>query len=72
MQKQPAVVSDGFWSTSTYEMENSAPQSQRSLSSISTSNPSFDPTSGPGSSSAPPEFVNHGMCKYFLPYSLSA
>ncbi|KAK6941663.1 protein of unknown function DUF4050, partial [Dillenia turbinata] len=33
-----ASISEDFWSSSTYEMDNSAIQSQRSVSSISTSN----------------------------------
>lgn len=58
--KKPSLSED-FWSTSTYEMENSAIQSQRSVSSISTSNPNPDPHSCTGSTSNPSEFVNHGL-----------
>lgn len=54
-----ASVSEDFWSTSTYEMENSAVQSQRSISSISISAQIAD-HHGAGSSSNPPEYVNHG------------
>ncbi|KAI0491667.1 uncharacterized protein LOC110104203 isoform X1 [Dendrobium catenatum] len=54
-------ISDDFWSTSTYEMENSGVQSQRSISSISASARAFDPYSGAGSSTNTPEFVNHGL-----------
>ncbi|XP_058113312.1 uncharacterized protein LOC131256424 isoform X2 [Magnolia sinica] len=54
-------LSEDFWSTSTYEMENSGVQSQRSVSSISTSNQTHDPHSVGGSTSNPPEFVNHGL-----------
>ncbi|XP_073009035.1 uncharacterized protein [Typha latifolia] len=57
--KKPSVSED-FWSTSTYEMENSAVQSQRSISSISTSAQPLD-QHGAASSSNPPEFVNHGL-----------
>ncbi|KAJ9702581.1 hypothetical protein PVL29_004359 [Vitis rotundifolia] len=42
-------------------MDNSAVQSQGSISSISTSNQTFDPHSNAGSTSNPPEFVNHGL-----------
>ncbi|XP_020088614.1 uncharacterized protein LOC109710457 isoform X2 [Ananas comosus] len=55
-----ASVSEDFWSTSTYEMENSAVQSQRSISSISISAQIAD-HHGAGSSSNPPEYVNHGL-----------
>ncbi|XP_010648664.1 uncharacterized protein LOC100254371 isoform X3 [Vitis vinifera] len=57
---RPSPVED-FWSTSTGEMDNSAVQSQGSISSISTSNQTFDPHSNAGSTSNPPEFVNHGL-----------
>ncbi|XP_042412857.1 uncharacterized protein LOC122006196 isoform X1 [Zingiber officinale] len=53
--------SEDFWSTSTYEMENSGVQSQRSVSSISTSAQPFDHHGGAGSTSNPSEFVNHGL-----------
>ena len=55
---RPGPVED-FWSTSTGEMDNSAVQSQGSISSISTSNQTFDPHNN-GSTSNPAEFVNHG------------
>ncbi|GAB4854572.1 hypothetical protein Ancab_023153 [Ancistrocladus abbreviatus] len=58
--KKPSMSQD-FWSTSTCEMENSAGQSQRSVSSISTSNPNLDPQSSSGSTNNPSEFVNHGL-----------
>ncbi|XP_010250116.1 PREDICTED: uncharacterized protein LOC104592441 isoform X2 [Nelumbo nucifera] len=54
-------ISEDFWSTSTCEMDNSAVQSQRSISSISTLNQAFDPHGGVGSTSNPPEFINHGF-----------
>ncbi|XP_030526214.1 uncharacterized protein LOC115737928 isoform X1 [Rhodamnia argentea] len=51
--------SENFWSTSTLDMDNSAVQSQGSISSISTSNQTIDPQAGnPGT---PSEFVNHGL-----------
>ncbi|KAH0450229.1 hypothetical protein IEQ34_020921 [Dendrobium chrysotoxum] len=59
-------ISDDFWSTSTYEMENSGVQSQRSISSISASVRAFDPYSGAGSSTNTPEFVNHGLLLMYL------
>ncbi|KAM0933298.1 hypothetical protein DsansV1_C35g0227501 [Dioscorea sansibarensis] len=52
-------ISEDFWSTSTFEMENNGVQSQRSLSSISASTQTMD--LGSGSSHNPPEFVNHGL-----------
>ncbi|KAK9102007.1 hypothetical protein Sjap_019261 [Stephania japonica] len=58
--KKPSLSED-FWSTSTCDMDNSAIQSQRSVSSISISNQAHDPHSGAGSTSSPPEFVNHGL-----------
>lgn len=56
-----ASISEDFWSSSTYEMDNSAIQSQRSISSMSTSNQNHDPQSTIGSTSNPSEFVNHGL-----------
>ncbi|KAI7982133.1 hypothetical protein LOK49_LG15G00167 [Camellia lanceoleosa] len=53
-------ISEDFWSTSTCETDNSIVQSQRSGSSMSTSNPPLDPHSSAGSMSNPTEFVNHG------------
>ncbi|KAM0944909.1 hypothetical protein DsansV1_C11g0114021 [Dioscorea sansibarensis] len=57
-------ISEDFWSTSTYEMENSGVQSQRSVSSISTSAQTLD--AGSGSSSNPAEFVNHATIVLLL------
>uniref|UniRef100_A0A5B7BRX3 Gag1-like clamp domain-containing protein n=1 Tax=Davidia involucrata TaxID=16924 RepID=A0A5B7BRX3_DAVIN len=54
-------ITEDFWSTSTCEMDNSAVQSQRSISSISTSNQTLDSQSCAGSTSNPTEFVNHGL-----------
>ncbi|KAK9149637.1 hypothetical protein Scep_008394 [Stephania cephalantha] len=53
--KKPSISED-FWSTSTCDMDNSAIQSQRSVSSISISNQVHDPHNGAGSTSSPPEF----------------
>ncbi|KAK9279259.1 hypothetical protein L1049_012937 [Liquidambar formosana] len=58
--KKPSISED-FWSTSTCEMDNSGVGSQRSVSSISTSNQTLDPKSSAGSTSNPSEFVNHGL-----------
>ncbi|KAL1813135.1 hypothetical protein ACET3Z_023200 [Daucus carota] len=52
-------MSDDFWSTSTYDLDNCALQSQRSLSSISISNQSLT-----GSTSNHSEFVNHGYLRW--------
>lgn len=52
-------ISDDFCSTSTHEIDNSTVQSQRSISSMSTSNQNPDPQTG--STSKPSEFVNHGL-----------
>lgn len=60
-----ASVSEDFWSTSTHEMENSGVQSQRSISSISTSVQNVD-HHGAGSTSNPSEFINHGKGKFNL------
>ncbi|KAB1204622.1 hypothetical protein CJ030_MR8G012694 [Morella rubra] len=60
VSKKPAVGED-FWSTSTCEMDNSAVQSQGSISSISTSNQGLDPQGCVGSVNNPSEFINHGL-----------
>lgn len=52
-------LSEDFWSSSPPGMENSAMQSQRSMSSISTAAQSSD-QHGAGSSTNPNEFVNQG------------
>ncbi|CAA2988924.1 Hypothetical predicted protein [Olea europaea subsp. europaea] len=52
---------EDFWSISSGEMDNSAFPSQRSISSISTSNQTLDTHSNAGSTSNPSEFVNHGF-----------
>ncbi|KAJ7958773.1 DUF4050 family protein [Quillaja saponaria] len=54
-------ISEDFWSSSTFEMDNTANLSQRIISSISTSNQISDPQSRASSQSNPPEFVNHGL-----------
>ncbi|KAL1081999.1 hypothetical protein E1A91_D09G101600v1 [Gossypium mustelinum] len=51
-------ISEDFWTTSACDMDNSAVQSQGSISSISVSNQSLDPH---GNANSPSEFVNHGL-----------
>lgn len=53
-------ISEDFWTTSTLDMDNSAVQSQGSISSISTSNQTLDSVAA-GSANSPLEFVNHGL-----------
>ncbi|PPD84521.1 hypothetical protein GOBAR_DD18530 [Gossypium barbadense] len=50
-------ISDDFWSSSTYELENSALQSQRSLSSISASNPTLSQCSSSSGIVNPSDFA---------------
>ncbi|XP_062089857.1 uncharacterized protein LOC133796384 [Humulus lupulus] len=52
--------SEDFWTTSTFDMDNSAIQSQGSISSISTINQTLDPN-GVALNANPNEFVNHGL-----------
>ncbi|TQD70981.1 hypothetical protein C1H46_043485 [Malus baccata] len=56
--KKPSISED-FWTTSTWDMDNSAVQSKGSILSIST-NQTLDLHGGSGSSNTPAEFVNHG------------
>ncbi|VFQ73619.1 unnamed protein product [Cuscuta campestris] len=59
--KKHNSLSEDLCSSSTFEMENSTVQSQRSQSSISSSVPSNQMTNGQNcSTSSHPEFVNHG------------
>ncbi|KAF5466739.1 hypothetical protein F2P56_016641 [Juglans regia] len=58
--KKPSI-SEGFWTTSTWDMDNSAVQSQGSLSSISTTNQILDLHGVAGNANTPSEFVNHGL-----------
>ncbi|CAK8568628.1 unnamed protein product [Lathyrus sativus] len=53
--------SEDFWSSSAIELDHSATQSQRSISSIVVSNHLSDPQSSDGIQTDPPEFVNHGL-----------
>ncbi|GAB4842075.1 hypothetical protein Ancab_012035 [Ancistrocladus abbreviatus] len=59
-EKLPSVSGD-FWTTSACDMDNSAVQSQGSISSISTSVQALDPHGGVGSTNPSSEFVNHGL-----------
>ncbi|KAK8543508.1 hypothetical protein V6N13_076316 [Hibiscus sabdariffa] len=54
-------ISDDFWSSSTYELENSALQSQRSLSSISASNQTLSQCSSSSGMVNSSDFVNQGL-----------
>ncbi|CAL1414596.1 unnamed protein product [Linum trigynum] len=56
--KKPSISED-FWSSSTCELDNSAMQSQKSVSSISASNPNT--SSGGTMSGSTTDFVNHGL-----------
>ncbi|XP_061359812.1 uncharacterized protein LOC133303859 [Gastrolobium bilobum] len=56
-EKKPSTSED-FWTTSTYDMDNSAVQSQGSISSTSVTNQAAD---SHGGSCNPTEFVNHGL-----------
>ncbi|XP_027356586.1 uncharacterized protein LOC113865954 isoform X2 [Abrus precatorius] len=53
--------SDDFWSSSAFEIDQSALQSQKSISSIGLSNHPSDPQSSAGIQIDSPEFVNHGL-----------
>lgn len=52
--------SEDFWSSSAIELDHSATQSQRSISSIVVSSHPSDPQCSDGIQTDPPEFVNHG------------
>lgn len=58
MTEKTPSISGEFWTTSTRDMDNSAVQSQASVSSISTS--ALEANGGVGSANSPLEFVNHG------------
>ncbi|KAI4329335.1 hypothetical protein L6164_021609 [Bauhinia variegata] len=58
--KKPSTSED-FWTTSTYDMDNSAVQSQGSISSTSVTNQAPDPHAGSSKTNNPSEFVNHGL-----------
>ncbi|KAG4943044.1 hypothetical protein JHK85_047690 [Glycine max] len=50
-------ISDGFWSSSTCDLDNSNIQSQRSISSVSTSNQILYHSGGTSTPGANPEFA---------------
>lgn len=52
-------TSEDFWTTSTHDMDNSAVQSQGSISSTSLTNQAV--VAHASSSNNPSEFVNHGL-----------
>ncbi|KAI4381966.1 hypothetical protein MLD38_007981 [Melastoma candidum] len=56
-EKKPSISED-FWSSSFFDMDHNAALSQRSISSIGTSNLVVNPQ---GSNSGASEFVNHGL-----------
>ncbi|KAJ0031679.1 hypothetical protein Pint_13010 [Pistacia integerrima] len=63
--KKP-TISDDFWSSSTCDLENSAVQSQRSISSISISNQTLNHCGGNNCTSSHSEFVNHGKSNHLM------
>ncbi|CAL8172461.1 unnamed protein product [Prunus armeniaca] len=67
--KKPGI-SDDFWSSSTYDLDNSALQSQRSISSISTSNQTLTHGSVAGSTSSQSDFVNNGKFSLYAIYTV--
>ncbi|KAG6733939.1 hypothetical protein I3842_01G247800 [Carya illinoinensis] len=58
--KKPSI-SEYFSTTSRWDMDNSAVQSQGSISSISTTNQILDLHGVAGNANTPSEFVNHGL-----------
>ncbi|XP_031745028.1 uncharacterized protein LOC101208775 isoform X1 [Cucumis sativus] len=54
-------LSEDFWTTSTFDVDNSAGQSQGSMSSLSTINHMHDPHGSSGNVPNPSEFLNHGL-----------
>ncbi|XP_019159740.1 PREDICTED: uncharacterized protein LOC109156360 [Ipomoea nil] len=53
-------ISEGFWSTSTYDLESSTIMPQRSMTSITIPNLSLTQYSGTGNTITHEEFVNQG------------
>ncbi|XP_022152159.1 uncharacterized protein LOC111019947 [Momordica charantia] len=58
--KKPSISED-FWTTSTFDVDNSAGQSQGSMSSMSTINQMHDPHGSSGNVHNTSEFINHGL-----------
>ncbi|KAK7351390.1 hypothetical protein VNO77_10802 [Canavalia gladiata] len=54
-------ISEDFWSSSAFEVDQSALQSQRSISPIGISNQPSDPQSSADIQIDSPEYVNHGL-----------
>ncbi|KAL3650706.1 hypothetical protein CASFOL_007109 [Castilleja foliolosa] len=59
--KKKRSVTEDFWSPTSGDMDNSAFQSHRSISSISTSNQTLDTQSNADGTTNPSEYVNHGL-----------
>ncbi|KAF1887317.1 hypothetical protein Lal_00040919 [Lupinus albus] len=55
------TISDGFWSSSTCDLDNSTIQSQRSISSLSTLNQILYHSNGTSIAGTNSEFVNQGL-----------
>ncbi|CAL0330499.1 unnamed protein product [Lupinus luteus] len=55
------TISDGFWSSSTCDLDNSTIQSQRSISSLSTLNQVLYHSNGTSTAGTNSEFVNQGL-----------
>ncbi|XP_021736709.1 uncharacterized protein LOC110703246 isoform X1 [Chenopodium quinoa] len=60
-ERRAPSISRDYWTTSVGDMDNSAMQSQGSLSSINASFQAPDTPAGVSSSNPPSEFVNHGL-----------
>ncbi|XP_028789118.1 uncharacterized protein LOC114745142 isoform X2 [Neltuma alba] len=58
--RKPAI-SDGFWSSSTCDLDYNTVQSQRSMTSVSTLNQLFYHSSELSPTGTHPEFVNQGL-----------
>ncbi|KAE9602288.1 hypothetical protein Lalb_Chr12g0197981 [Lupinus albus] len=55
------TISEGFWSSSTCDLDNSTVQSQRSISSVSTLNQILYHSNGTSIAGTNSEFVNQGL-----------
>ncbi|XP_061344541.1 uncharacterized protein LOC133290474 isoform X2 [Gastrolobium bilobum] len=55
------TISDGFWSSSTCDLDNNTILSQRSISSVSTLNQILYHSNGTSTAGTNPEFVNQGL-----------
>lgn len=61
-------ISDGFWSSSTCDLDNGNIQSQRSISSVSTLNQILYHSGGTSTTGTNSEFVNPG--KFYILFSV--